>query len=222
MKKNTLGENETVHPSYGVISLSRHTCHPPQPLVGSHVKHGNYISLTIKEAKYCKDGMRERFSAVGCRRIAEVCISGVQLGELLTSMNVGEGVPCTISYAVGDGEYRRPEPPYESPVAVAHDDMKEKLGSVHAKAKNLAKRAGEILGKPKSKVSSEELKELQGIIYNLNQEMESNIPYYAKCVDEKMETVVSHAKGEIEAFAISTIQKAGLDALGIKPVVMLE
>jgi hypothetical protein len=222
MKRNALNEEETTHPSYGLIRLSRYTCSPPQPLVGSHVKHGNGISLLIQEAKYCKDGMRERFSGIGCRRLVEIRVSGVQLGEMLTSMNVGEGVPCTIEYAVGDTEYRRPDPPYESPVAVAHGDMKEKLASVHDKAKHLSKRAGEILGKPKSKVTSDELKELQGIIFKLNQEMESNIPFYAKCVDEKMETVVAHAKGEIEAFATSTIQKAGLDALGVKPIVMLE
>lgn len=38
------------HPAFGMISLFRTTCSPPQVLFGSAVKHSNYISITIREA----------------------------------------------------------------------------------------------------------------------------------------------------------------------------
>lgn len=87
-------EKTYTHPAYGCVSLSRITCSPPQQLFGSHAKHSHFISLKIKRAERQSNG---DFDFIfGRNELIEIYLSGTQLGDLLTSMNVGERIPCTI------------------------------------------------------------------------------------------------------------------------------
>jgi len=119
------GEVKETHPAFGLIGLSRVSCSPSAVLFGSAVKHGHYVELTIKEA--------ERHSSIyrdfnfGRTELIKVAFSGTQLGELLTSMNVGDGVPCTITRFNGESRPRIEE--FSTVQKESQDQMAEKLNN---------------------------------------------------------------------------------------------
>lgn len=90
-----LGSSER-HESYGQVSFNRISCTPPLDLYGSNLKHGNIISLSIRRSTKNRNLNRDTY--YGGEEIVEVKLSSAQFAELLTSLNVGSGVPCTISH----------------------------------------------------------------------------------------------------------------------------
>jgi hypothetical protein len=202
-------EKRYTHPAYGVIGISRGSCVPPIQLFGSSVKHSNYISLRIKTAERSNNGDYE--FVFGKELITEVIISGNQLGELLSSMNVGDGVPCTIV---------RRETNYDIPmikddetiISESRKSMEDRINHVMERADNLIKASQEMLD-TKKPLSKGEMKSFHDKLAMIKQELHANLPFVAKCFDEKVEKSVQQAKAEVEAFVSSTIHSAGLDAI---------
>jgi len=204
------------HPAYGLVGLCRTTCSPGMNLFGSSVKHGNYISLTIKRAK--KEHSLSRDWYFGGDELIKISISGVQLGELLTSMNVGDGVPCTIERFNGEGV---PDIPAGTTVTEEyHEEFVQQVRATNERSKKLIAKAEEIL-KTGGTIKKDERSQLLGHLHHLNMEIGSSLEFMAKSFDEKMEKTVGQAKGEVEAFISNKIHSAGLKALGA-PVVELE
>jgi len=56
-------------------------------------------------------------------------------------------------------------------------------------------------------------KELADKMRSLLQDIESNVPFMATQFSETMNTIVGEAKGEVEAYVTSTVQRAGLKAM---------
>jgi hypothetical protein len=86
---------EKKHPSFGMVSFSR--CYGTnRRLFQSHVKNMTTVRLRIKQASV-KHSLHQDHT-YGEESLIEVELSPAQFAELLTSMNVGDGVPCTINY----------------------------------------------------------------------------------------------------------------------------
>lgn len=212
-------EGSTVerHPAFGMISLCRTTCSPTSVLFGSAVKHGNYISLTIKEAERHASNSHDFY--FGRKELIRVIISGTQLGDMLTSMNAGDGVPCTIQRFNGEGR-----PPIEEFFTVqdeAQAQMAQQLDQLFEKSKVLLDKARGIVEKGSPKKAEKE--ELLSLLTQLNHGIGSNLRFAGKCFDEKVEKMMTQAKGEVEAFISNRIHSAGLDALvNNKPLLEIE
>lgn len=196
------------HPAYGMIGLSRCTTNPPMHLFGSNIKHSNFICLSIKTAERSTDGNHEfRFAK---KNLIEVWISGTQLGDMLSSMNVGEGVPCTIRYRETD---------YDIPLIADEDTivsdsrkaLQNRINELTRVANDLCKQSKELLKQPTVKKS--DLKELDNKLDRILVELNSNLGYVAECFDEKVEKTVTHAKGEVDAFVSNVIASAGIKAI---------
>lgn len=67
-----------------------------------------------------------------------------------------------------------------------------------------------------------EKEELLSLLTQLSHGIGGNIEFAGKCFDEKMEKMVSQAKGEVETFINSKIHAAGMEALGAKPIIEIE
>ena len=86
---------ETKHPAFGVIGVGRVSGHTR--LFGSDFTHHNYISLRISTAKTI-ESYGVKTSVHSDEQIVEVCLSEVQFARMITSLNMGEGTPCTLEY----------------------------------------------------------------------------------------------------------------------------
>lgn len=216
--KDGIMEDEVTetHPAFGMISLCRTTCNPPAVLFGSAVRHGYYISLTIKEAQRIANQSHDWY--FGRKELIRVTISGTQLGDMLSSMNVGDGVPCTIERF--NGESRPQIEEFSTVQAEAQAQMSNQLDRLFEKSKVALDKARSIIEKGAPKKADKE--ELLYLLTQLSHGIGSNIKFAGKCFDEKVEKMVTQAKGEVEAFISNKIQSAGLQALGAKPLVEIE
>lgn len=206
IKKDALLDyDKHTHPSFGVIGISNVT--GEATLVGSSVKHGHFISLTIKESVKYRNGYHESF--MGKKTVCEVLLSSTQLAEMLFSANHGDGVPCTIRYVAGDNENRRPEPPFESPMKQHTDDLNSALQKTLQYAKDLAKEAQTLA---KGKLSTKKDREqMEFLTMKIVQDIEANLKYASESIDKKMEKNIQHAKAEVEAFVESKLRAAGIE-----------
>ena len=206
--KQFLGQIEYSHPAYGTIGMSRITCQPPQQLFGSSVKHGNFIALRISQAVRSTEGNYDHISTG--KELIEVYLSGTQLGDLLTSMNVGEGVPCTINHI-----NRESIPGIEdenTPITESREAFTKRITAMCEKSVQLLARVQGVCDTPKA-ISKADMKEIKGYAYSIQQDLTSNLPWMATCFDEKIEKTVQHAKGEVESFVSNIIARAGIKSI---------
>ena len=97
------------HPSYGMVQFVR-TGGSSRRLFGSGLNHHSAtILLTVREGVRHHELGRDWY--MGNRALVEVELSAAQFTSLLTQMNVGTGVPCTIRRYNGEVA----EPPDEPP-----------------------------------------------------------------------------------------------------------
>jgi len=99
------------HPSYGTVMFTRTHCGGGrEKLFGSAItNHFTTVKLTIREAELRHKYHEDRIW--GDRKIIEVELSAAQFVELLTTMNVGTGTPCTIRFRQDVGKIEIPSPP---------------------------------------------------------------------------------------------------------------
>lgn len=209
------GEIKESHPAFGMIGLSRVSSRSVV-LFGSSVKHDHFLDLTIKGATRHTSIYRDWY--FGREELIRVSISGTQLGELLSSMNVGDGVPCTITRFNGEGR-----PCIEEFSTVQEESqlqMEEQLSNLFQASKDLLEKAQSIVKAGAPRKADKE--ELLSLLTQLSHGIGGNINYASKCFEEKMEKTVMQAKGEVETFINSKIQAAGLAALQGKPLVEIE
>ena len=197
------------HPAYGVIGLSRGQCSPPMSLFGSSIKHSHFITLRIHTAEKDCNG---DYSFVHARKpLIEVMISGTQLGEMLSSMNVGDGVPCTIRMTENNWDIPAILDE-ETPISESRKSMEARLKEVMSKTDRMIADTKALLDDKKT-ANKSDLKKLTDQLAMIRQDIFSNLPFVAKCFDEKIEKTVQYAKGEVDTFVAHTLRAAGMDAI---------
>lgn len=202
-------EDRTVdsHPSYGMAGFFR-SQGGNFNLFGSSIRHNNTISLQVSRGERHRDLSHDWYHDRD--RLIEVRFSQTQFAELLTTMNCGSGVPCTLEFVQGEGVM----PPIED----VTNKKEEIRNEFNATAKEIGKRldgikeqCDAVLANPKpSKAQRDGLKEN---IRMLIQEVVSNLPFVAKAFDEMTDKVVAQAKGEIDAAFTGAIHRLGMKAL---------
>lgn len=80
------------HPAYGCIEVIR-VSGGDSKLFGSKAPHNHRVSLRIREAERSDSDSRAHFPR---DRIVEVEMSYHQFGRLMSAMDRGGGIPCTI------------------------------------------------------------------------------------------------------------------------------
>ena len=131
-----------------------------------------------------------------------------QFAEAITTLNVGDGVPCTIRRIGKAGVADCPE---ETMRQVFEDEFKHSCVKASNAACGLIERAQELLGQKTIKAS--ERKELLDVLFRLKQDLKSNLPFIETQFNEAMDDVVADAKGEVEAFFTHRVTDLGLQAL---------
>ena len=114
------------HPAYGLVQFSRQHG-GSKKLFGSQIRSDTTIALRIFEGEVQHELSYDRYSHAKNRPIIEVVLSAAQFAELLTTMNMGSGVPCTIEYR--DGKDVPPIPETDKAEAQKiHEGFQRKTG----------------------------------------------------------------------------------------------
>ena len=187
------------HPSFGMVGFSRR--HGQQRLHGSDIIHQDTVSLQISHGAVKRQYHREWYYAKDT--VIEVILSAEQFAQLLTSMNVGDGVPCTISFEQGKGHIEFPKPE-----KTTREKFEDELS---VKCRRISRRLdalGEMIDN--AKLTTKERTALKDELRMAAQDISSNIPFLQESFHEVMDHTVTEAKAEVEAFYMGAVQRTGL------------
>lgn len=209
-------DKEHRHPSYGMVQFNRRSNSNGSYLFGSSVtEHYHTVSLKIAHGLAIEDEHGEqRYRA--CGPIVEVELSAAQFAEAITTMNVGDGVPCTLSRLLGKIVEDPPKP--KTDVERSHAAFEEKMGEFGRRVDKLivvVEKATEAKG-----LSVAARKEIRDAVRMVHQEVSDNIPFYLRLFTEAAEKIVSVKKAEAEGWLTHALHKAGIEHVrALRPAV---
>ncbi len=211
MTKNWNDEEEIQHPSYGLVQFNR-CSNTHSKLFGSAIKsHMSTIRLRIfQNVKLLRGDSGDRYYTGNVPAI-EVELSANQFAELVTTMNVGFGVPCTVRHL--GNEIIEPPPELKTEAENVQNSFETRM---RAAAKRLEEHVKDLPAKLEAaKIPKKHWEILMGPVNKMLQEVGLNSHFWLEMFEESTEKVVASAKAEIEAFQTSAIQQAGLKALNM-------
>ncbi len=133
-----------------------------------------------------------------------------QFSELITSMNMGDGIPVTLNYTEQDGCIESPE--FTSKLDIHENEFKEMTKRVNSEAVALVATMKELLS-GSGTVKKADREALINQAEAVSRDIGANMPYVEECFKESMDKVVVDAKGTIEAFYQHRVIESGLKAL---------
>jgi hypothetical protein len=178
------------HPSFGTVSISRGTCSESMNLFGSSLKQRSFIELKISHAELMRDLNRD--VVFGRNTIISVYMSPSQFADMVTSLNIGEGVPCTINYMSGN---KIPEPILENKRVQFDNEFAELIADVMSDTNENVENIKQILNK--NSLGKHDRENILKEIGFLRRKIEGHIPFVKKQFTEQMDTTVIEAKNEI-------------------------
>ena len=206
MSKNPFDESTIDrHPSYGAITLGRISSGAPHPMYGSSVKHRDTIRLTVHHGECKRMLSGDWYSPKDT--IVEVEMTQNQWAELVSSVGIGAGVPCTIKWLNGPVE----EPPFQSKAAVFQKEFKECMDGAISDADKAITKAKELL--EKKTLTKADRTELLELLRSVQSAVKSEAPFIYKRFNEQMERTSTEVKGELEAWQLNRITE--LAAIGL-------
>lgn len=196
------------HPSYGMARFTR-TQGGKRKLFGSATpEHGTTIMLAISAGSIKHDLGRDWY--FGSDDYIEVELSPAQFVELLTTMNIGSGVPCTVRFVQGKGKIE--DPPDEGTESErVRDYFQEKINETLGRIKSMEAAIRAAADKPR--LNKGDANHLLGEVQQLVQEVEKNMPFYYEQFDKAVQKREATAKAEIESAVTLALQRLGFTKL---------
>lgn len=198
------------HPSYVKVGFSRTESNRGETFYGSDIKANSYITLRIHTAERLVDGYSEHHCID--KLLVELRLSPTQFAELLTTLNVGEGVPGTLTYInpvdLPIGQRIEP-PPANQKLDLIQNHIAAFGDSVLNNRIVAMEEAIEAVKMPQS--AKLRLKNLLG---GIKAELTSNLPYYVEIAQRQINKTLSDAKGIIDSFYTGMCVRLGIKALG--------
>ena len=198
-------EEEIKHESFGQIRFSR--VNGRADFYGSELTQNHYISMEISQSYINRTLSKDWYHTD--KNLVKVRMSASQFSELITSLNMGSGVPCTLE--------RLPEkkiqsyPKNESRKEFVHRKFKDRMKTFATEIIETKEKAKELI--KKKTLSKNDQQELNFAIERMVTEVISNIPFFAECFQENMDEVVQEAKLEVENAIQHKVTTLGLEKL---------
>lgn len=204
-----MGGTKTTHPAFGQVSVSR--CSGGNTaLYGSDFVHHNYVTLTIEGSELHRTLSNDWHFAR--KQIVEIALSEAQWATLVSSFNVGGGVPCTLQWVRDVGAIPGLPVPVnrsEQFSAEMKEDFEDALRSIDDLVEAItANTAG---------VSKKKQEELLSKAHAAKKSLSSSAPFVADQFSEHMENEMERAKVEIHGYATSLFMRAGVESLAGPP-----
>jgi hypothetical protein len=205
IKDDPLHGQVFTHSAYGQLAVSRTS--GSKHLYGSEFSHQHYVSIELHESERHRSLSRDWHHQN--KMLARICLSEAQWATFVAAVGQGAGVPCTIEYAEGK---RRGEVPPPQTRELYHGEAKQAVEESVIELDRLIARIDD----QKSKMSAKLAADLIGHVRNAKARLTSTLPFIVDSFAEHMETTVEQAKIEVEAIVSQTVQRAGLEAIGLK------
>lgn len=200
---------EKTHPSFGMLAVDKVSSNVAKPLFGSSIKHRDTIRLTLKRGKVCRKLNQDWF--FGGERLFEVEMSYAQFAQIMTSMNVGDGIPVTLCHVNGEGEI--PPCPFEDKASAHLSEFREHLAQTYEKSEQLLARVRQLFASKKS-LNKAEQHEILSALSAISYDIGSNQDFQVTQFQEQMEKTIREGKGEIESFFQSRMNDVAARSLG--------
>lgn len=199
-------EEIKTHPSYGLVKFARIQGH--SEFFGSDSKPDSYIELTVKRCEERQDLVRSWYYERDL--LTKIRLTNNQFAELITSLNMGTGVPCTIEFTKGDGKVEQ-EKAREYKVDFYKRATKDMFSDSLKNIKNWAKEVENVSEKLPKK-DQDAVKRFVGMVV---QEFDKNMPFFMECYYEQMEKVAQEIKANLEADVLHKLTTLGLESLNL-------
>jgi ElaB/YqjD/DUF883 family membrane-anchored ribosome-binding protein len=194
-------ETKTTHPAFAQVYVGRRSGHTA--LYGSGFIHNNHIVLTVAASELHRNLSRDwHFNR---DQKIEIAMSEAQWATLVSSLNIGAGVPCTLQRFDGQAVPRLPLPKNRADQfsAEMRDDFEQALSSLD-----------ELLASiDDMKVSKTKKEEIRAKAKTARAKITDAAPFVASQFGEHMEEVVEAAKVEVHGYTQNLIARAGLHAM---------
>jgi hypothetical protein len=190
-----------------MIEITRYTTNSER-LFGSAVKTNAGISLSIHRGMR-KHNLHQDWYHAEARSLIEVNMTEAQFASMITSLNIGGGVPCTIQSL--DGEYVKREVGGHSEAEMIHEDIKAHVKDFKGKLGEATKNVKKVLDS--SRITQKDRREIDHALEVLVAEIASNLPFLMEQFQESVDSAVMQAKTEIASFADRALREKGLEGL---------
>lgn len=201
-------ESKITHPAFAQIGASRVS--GSANLYGSEFNHQHYMIISISRSELNRSLSRDLPFAR--EELIEVALSEAQWATFVSTPNHGSGVQCTLTRHQGK---MIPGIPRQKPNSERFaEELKQSIAEIRNDLKNLADGLDGPLAK--SKVS-----ELKKQLEWISEKIIGNTKFVADQFDEHMEMTTEKAKIEVNAYVTNAIQRAGLDAIAEKNLLLI-
>lgn len=191
------GESAT-HPCFGQIMVSR-VSSAKSVLYDSEFEHRDTLKITINTSRLHRTLSSNYHFAQD--RLIEVEMSEAQWATMVSSPNVGGGVPCTLRGFNGQQIPGLPKPIRDREKFSFEFD--EKVQSVLNQVQAIESAIDE------AKLSATAKKAIERQLETLRSKINDSIPFVAERFAQHMETTVEKAKTEINSYATQTLIRQG-------------
>lgn len=192
------------HPSFGLVSISRVS--GGRRLFESPFEHQHFITLSISHADRSREDLHYNH-IMPCGEIVEIAMSEVQFAQMVTSLNMGVGTPCTIAHL--EGEIIAEPGKDQTKEHFAHE-AREHFTDLAGMAAELEK----LTNMSPKEVKAEHRERMRFLALKIHQSVTSSMDFFHEQFQKTMDKVVVAAKNEIQAHLANIVQKTGLAALG--------
>ena len=200
-----MGDRKT-HESYGLVQFNKLNGQFTN-LFGTNVDSGTAIALRIKRGAVKRDLNRTWYGEE--EELIEVILSPNQFSELLTTMNCGVGVPCTIQHVAGK---RAEAPPLEpNELDRVKTEFAGKCKELDSKMNDFGQEIVKIL--EKKSINKGDRNQIINHLKMLHREVGANFPYVLECFQESAEEITQEAKSVVDSFVGTAIHNAGIKAI---------
>jgi hypothetical protein len=193
------------HPGYGTIQISRWTG-GGYSLFGSNLLHDGGVSVRINRAEKKRNLCNDWIHPI--EELIEIQMSEAQFAHFVSSMNIGNGTPCTIQHVMGKSCGRVPDPSLRGTFEA---ELKEHVARIGSGLDGLLQEVQTVVGK--KTVNKGDVKVILGKLTSLVQEIHSNLPFVQEQFEEAMEKTIEDSRIEIDAYVTNTLKMSGLQAM---------
>jgi hypothetical protein len=194
------------HESFGLIGVSRFTCNPPLVMFGSSIRHHAGVAIEIHRAEKQRSLAGDHFFATQC--LIRLELSPAQFADFITSANIGDGVPCTLTRVMNKGMARCPETNERATIVQEFRDQMLELGN---QLEGLITKARELQAKPS--INKGDREQFVKLAETIQCQVANSLPFIHSQFNEAMDGVLSEAKADLDGWVGSMLRKMGTDAL---------
>jgi hypothetical protein len=198
-----MGEQEQILPD-GAALISFRRAEGNVNLYGSSFDHRGFVRIEIAGAREFKTSTGTVRSIDRTKQYICVQMSFAQYAEAITSMNVGDGIPCTVARLMGNSV--APIPPEPDKI----DDFKARGQKVVAESLQAIDRTIAAVGA--QKVSTAIKNRILEPLYAARNRLTDSLPHIIECFDEELELLSQQARIEVEAYVDLALRSQGVQS----------